>query len=90
LRLPGRFFTRRGAYASMDEIAKRAKIGPGTLYRHSPTRDELLAKVYIAEVEKLAAAQKKLSAELPPIEALRAWLLVLIDYRAAKKSPPPH
>jgi AcrR family transcriptional regulator len=34
--LPGRFFTRRGAYASMDEIAKRAKIGPGTLYRHFP------------------------------------------------------
>jgi AcrR family transcriptional regulator len=90
LRLPGRFFTRRGAYASMDEIAKRAKIGPGTLYRHFPTRDELLATVYITEVEKLAAAQKKLSAELPPIEALRAWLLVLIDYRAAKKSPPPH
>ena len=42
-------FTRRGADASMDEIAKRAKIGPGTLYRHFPTRDELLATVYIGE-----------------------------------------
>jgi AcrR family transcriptional regulator len=40
-------FTRRGAEASMDEIAKRAKIGPGTLYRHFPARDELLAAVYI-------------------------------------------
>jgi AcrR family transcriptional regulator len=78
-------FTRRGAEASMDEIAKRAKIGPGTLYRHFPTRDELLATVYIAEVEKLAAAQRKLSAELSPIEALRAWLVVFIDYIAAKK-----
>jgi AcrR family transcriptional regulator len=78
-------FTRRGADASMDEIAKRAKIGPGTLYRHFPTRDELLATVYIAEVEKLAAAQRKLSAELSPIEALRAWLVVFIDYIAAKK-----
>jgi AcrR family transcriptional regulator len=78
-------FTRRGADASMDEIAKRAKIGPGTLYRHFPTRDNLLEAVYITEVEKLAAAQKKLSAELTPIKALRAWLLVFIDYIAAKK-----
>lgn len=82
-------FTRRGANASMDEIARRAKIGPGTLYRHFPTRDELLATVYITEVEKLAAAQKKLSAELPPIEALRAWLLVFIDYIATKKIIAP-
>jgi len=82
-------FTRRGAEASMDEITKRAKIGPGTLYRHFPTRDDLLAAVYISEVEKLAEAQRKLSAELPPIEALRAWLLVFIDYIAAKKIIAP-
>jgi AcrR family transcriptional regulator len=82
-------FTRRGADASMGEIVRRAKIGPGTLYRHFATRDELLATVYITEVEKLAAAQKKLSAELPPIEALRAWLLVFIDYIAAKKIIAP-
>src|ERR1700723_1974195 len=82
-------FTRRGADASMDEIANRAKIGSGTLYRHFPTRDELLATVYTAEVEKLAAAEKKLSAELSPIEALRAWLVVFIDYIAAKKINVP-
>ena len=82
-------FTRRGADASMGEIARRARIGPGTLYRHFATRDDLLATVYITEVEKLAAAQKKLSAELPPIEALRAWLLVFIDYIAAKKIIAP-
>jgi AcrR family transcriptional regulator len=82
-------FTRRGADASMGEIARRAKIGPGTLYRHFATRDDLLATVYITEVEKLAAAQKKLSAELPPIEALRAWLLLFIDYIAAKKIIAP-
>jgi len=73
----------------MDEIAKRAKIGPGTLYRHFPTRDELLAAVYITEVEKLAEAQRKFSAELPPVEALRAWMLVFIDYIAAKKIIAP-
>jgi AcrR family transcriptional regulator len=82
-------FTRRGADASMGEIARRAKIGPGTLYRHFATRDDLLATVYITEVEKLAAAQKKLSAKLPPIEALRAWLLVFIEYIAAKKIIAP-
>jgi AcrR family transcriptional regulator len=82
-------FTHRGAEASMGEIARRAKIGPGTLYRHFATRDKLLATVYITEVEKLAAAQRKLSAEFPPIEALRAWLLVFIDYIAAKKIIAP-
>jgi AcrR family transcriptional regulator len=82
-------FTRRGAEASMDEIAKRAKIGPGTLYRNFPARDELLAAVYISEVEKLAEAQRKFSAELPPVEALRAWMLIFIDYIAAKKIIAP-
>ena len=82
-------FTRRGAEASMDEIARRSKIGPGTLYRHFPTRDDLLAAVYISEVEKLAEAQRKFSAELPPIEALRAWMLVFIDYIAAKRIIAP-
>jgi AcrR family transcriptional regulator len=82
-------FTRRGAEASMDEIAKRAKIGPGTLYRHFPTRDDLLAAVYISEVEKLAESQRKFSAELSPIEALRAWMSVFIDYIAAKKIIAP-
>jgi len=73
----------------MDEIAKRAKIGPGTLYRHFPTRDDLLAALYIGEVEKLAEAQRKFSAELPPVKALRAWMLVFIDYIAAKKLIAP-
>jgi AcrR family transcriptional regulator len=78
-------FTQRGTEASMDEIAKRARIGPGTLYRHFPGRDDLLAAVYISEVEKLAEAQRKFSVELPPIEALRAWL----DYIAAKRIIAP-
>ena len=82
-------FTRRGGDSSMDEIAKQARIGPGTLYRHFPNRDELLAAVYISEVEKLAEAQRKFSAELPPIDALRAWMLVFIDYIAAKKIIAP-
>jgi AcrR family transcriptional regulator len=82
-------FTRRGAEATMDDIANRARIGPGTLYRHFPTRDDLLAAVYISEVEKLAEAQRKFSAELPPVEALRAWMLIFIDYIAAKRIIAP-
>lgn len=85
LEVARRVFTERGGDASMDEIAKGAAIGPGTLYRHFPSRDDLLAAVYISEVEKLVDAQRKFSAELPPIEALRAWMLVFIDYVAAKK-----
>ena len=89
LKVAKQVFTRRGGESSMDEIAKCAKIGPGTLYRHFPSRDDLLAAVYISEVEKLAEAQRKLSAELPSVEALRAWMLVFIEYIAAKKIIAP-
>lgn len=77
-------FTRSGADASLDEIAREASVGPGTLYRHFPTRAELLEAVYRSEMEKLAAAEQKFAQELPPIEALRAWLLLFVDYIAAK------
>src|SRR5260370_42599839 len=69
-------FARSGASTSLDDIAKQAGVGEGTLYRHFPTRDELLEAVYRTEVEKLAAAQRKFAETLPPIEALRAWLLL--------------
>ena len=52
-------FTRSGANASLDDIAKEARVGPGTLYRHFPTREELLQAVYRSELEKLAAAGRK-------------------------------
>jgi AcrR family transcriptional regulator len=78
-------FTRSGANASLDEIAKEAGVGPGTLYRHFPTRDALLEAVYRIEVEKLAAAERKFSETMPPVEALRAWMLLFVDYIATKK-----
>ena len=53
-------FTKSGANASLDDIAKQAGVGPGTLYRHFPTREDLLKAVYRAELEKLAAAEQKL------------------------------
>jgi AcrR family transcriptional regulator len=77
-------FTRQGANASLDEIAKQAGVGPGTLYRHFPTRDELIEGVYRNEVEKLAAAAARFAETMSPLEALRAWMQLLVDYIAAK------
>jgi len=78
-------FTRSGANASLDDIAKEAEVGAGTLYRHFPTRDALIEAVYRTEVEKLAASEKKFSATLSPIEALRAWMLLFVDHIATKQ-----
>lgn len=77
-------FTRFGANASLDDIAKESGVGPGTLYRHFPTRDDLLAAVYRTEVENLAAAERKFAETMAPIDALRAWMLLFVDYIAAK------
>ncbi|HYZ87264.1 MAG TPA: TetR/AcrR family transcriptional regulator [Bryobacteraceae bacterium] len=82
-------FTRSGANTSLDDIARQAGVGAGTLYRHFPTRDELLEAVYRTEVEKLAAAQRKFAEDLAPIEALRAWMLLFVDYIATKKIIAP-
>jgi len=77
-------FTRHGADASLDDIAKQAGVGAGTLYRHFPARDALIEAVYRSEVEKLAAAAREFTAAMPPIDALRTWLLLFVDYVAAK------
>jgi len=77
-------FTRHGADASLDEIARQAEVGAGTLYRHFPSRDALIEAVYKSEVEKIAAAGRKLAEEKPPAEALRAWMLLFVDHIAAK------
>ena len=82
-------FTRSGADASLDDIATQAGVGAGTLYRHFPTREALLAAVYRTEVEKLAAAEKRLAGELAPLEALRAWMLLFVDYIATKQIIAP-
>jgi len=78
-------FAELGPSASLEEIARRAEVGIGTLYRHFPTRDALVEAVYRREVEQLGAAADRVLAEYEPGEALRQWLLVFIDYLAAKK-----
>lgn len=82
-------FTQFGANASLDDIAKESGVGAGTLYRHFPTREELLKAVYRAELEKLAGAEQKLAQTMTPINALRAWLLLFVDAIAAKQLIAP-
>ncbi|MGA8271344.1 MAG: TetR/AcrR family transcriptional regulator [Candidatus Sulfotelmatobacter sp.] len=77
-------FTRSGANASLDDIAKDAGVGAGTLYRHFPTRDALIEAVYRTEVERLAAAERKFTQTMAPIDALRAWMLLFVEYIEAK------
>jgi AcrR family transcriptional regulator len=82
-------FTRFGAEASLDDIAKQAGVGAGTLYRHFPSREALIEAVYRTEVGKLAAAEREFVLTIPPIEALRAWMMLFVDYIAAKKIIAP-
>jgi AcrR family transcriptional regulator len=82
-------FARSGASASLEEIAKKAGVGPGTLYRHFPTREELLVSVYRSEMEKLAAAERTFAETLAPVEALRAWLLLFVDAVETKQIIAP-
>lgn len=84
-----REFSRSGAEASLEEIARKATVGPGTLYRHFPTREALLVAVYRSEMEKLAAAERTLAESLSPLEALRAWLLLFVDAVETKQVIAP-
>ena len=82
-------FARSGADTSLDDIATKANVGPGTLYRHFPTREGLLKAVYQTEMEKLAAAAQKFGETMPPIEALRAWMVLFVDAIAMKQLIAP-
>ncbi|MDQ0463961.1 AcrR family transcriptional regulator [Caulobacter ginsengisoli] len=82
-------FTEVGPEVSLEEIARRAGVGIGTLYRHFPTRDAVVEAVYRREVEQLAEAAGRLSETLAPAEALHAWMRLFIDYIATKKVVAP-
>ena len=78
-------FAEHGTDASMDDIARRAGVGPGTLYRHFPTRHALLEAVYRDQVEALCARAYELGDTLPPGEALAAWLRAVAGYVTTKR-----
>jgi AcrR family transcriptional regulator len=76
-------FTEKDRSASLEEIARRAGVGIGTLYRHFPTRTDLIEAVYVEEVEALCRSADDLS-DAPPWEALVGWLHRFIGYVATK------
>jgi AcrR family transcriptional regulator len=78
-------FAEIGVDAGLDEIARRAGVGIGTLYRHFPNRDAIVEAVYRREVEQLAEAAPRLLQTLPPGEALHQWMRLFVDYVATKK-----
>lgn len=78
-----------GPEVSVEEIARFAGVGIGTLYRNFPTRDAMLEAVYRREVQQLAAAAGQLLETRSPVEALRAWMRLFIEYIATKRIIAP-
>jgi AcrR family transcriptional regulator len=77
-------FTTDGVDVSLEDVAKEAGVGIGTLYRHFPTRYDLVLAVYGTQVEALAERSRILPAQLPPGEALHEWMRGFVDYYAVK------
>ncbi len=80
-----RAFTRDGTEASLEGIAKDAGVGIGTLYRHFPSRDELVEATYRNELAKLCDAAEELTAVLPTDQAMRRWMDRFVDYMSTKR-----
>jgi AcrR family transcriptional regulator len=78
-------FAEHGVDASLEDIARRAGVGIGTLYRHFPTREHLVEVVYRREVEGLCAAADELARQHPPDIALEQWMQRFVDYIATKR-----
>lgn len=78
-------FAESGVDVPMREIAARAGVGVGTLYRHFPQRSDLIQAVFRREVDSCADAGPALAAEHEPLEALTRWLLRFTDFVATKR-----
>ncbi|MDX6730663.1 MAG: hypothetical protein QOC54_611 [Baekduia sp.] len=81
----GDVFAEHGAAASLEDIARRAGVGIGTLYRHFPTRQALLEAVYVDEVEEMSRKANDLG-DLEPWDALVTWLRQFVRYAATKRA----
>ncbi|WP_322974319.1 TetR/AcrR family transcriptional regulator [Actinacidiphila epipremni] len=77
-------FAREGADATLKDIAQQAGVGIGTLYRHFPTREALADAVYRTETQRLCDAAAELLQRHAPLDALREWVLLFLDYMATK------
>ncbi|MDL2410005.1 TetR/AcrR family transcriptional regulator [Rhizobium calliandrae] len=78
-------FAEAGMDVPIREIADRAGVGVGTLYRHFPTRSDLVVAVFRREVDEAVEAAKILAAQHPPGEALERWVAHYVDFIAAHR-----
>ncbi|HEY4267906.1 MAG TPA: helix-turn-helix domain-containing protein [Galbitalea sp.] len=78
-------FAEQGIDASLEEIARRAGVGIGTLYRNFPTRQDLVEAIYVDEIEQLGRRAVEL-ADLEPWESLALWLRQFVSYASTKKA----
>lgn len=78
-------FAEEGTSATLEDVARRAGVGIGTLYRHFPTRPDLLEAVYLDEVQAICDATEKY-VDLPPWEALTGWLREFVSFAATKRA----
>jgi AcrR family transcriptional regulator len=78
-------FAEAGTDASLEAIAKRAGVGIGTLYRHFPTREALIAAAYANELDRLCESAPRWLAAHPPDVALAKWMDGFVEYAAAKR-----
>lgn len=81
-------FDEQGVSAPLDEIARRAGVGNATMYRHFPTRRELVIAVYADEVTELCTLGESLLGEESPGDALFTWLRAFITHIATKRELP--
>jgi AcrR family transcriptional regulator len=78
-------FLEHGADAPLEDIARRAGVGIGTLYRHFPTRQALQEAVYRDQIEVLCTRAHELAATLPPGEALAGWMRFFTEHAFTKR-----
>jgi AcrR family transcriptional regulator len=81
----GEVYAERGVEASLEEIARRAGVGIGTLYRHFPNRDAMNEAVYRREVETLCDDAELLLRDNAPVDALSKWMRQFAGYVARKR-----
>lgn len=77
-------FATQGVTTTLEQIAREAKVGIGTLYRHFPTRDALIEAVYRQEVDELISAAAELARTRDHLDALRRWLLLFVEFLDVK------
>jgi AcrR family transcriptional regulator len=85
IEVAGETFARHGVETSLEDVARTAGVGIGTLYRHFPTRDALIEEVYRHNVGALCDGADELRATLAPDAALAEWMQRFVAYVATKK-----